>query len=65
MFQKQPLEVFCKKNDLKNFAKFAEKQLSRILFFNKVAGLRPAIFKTLPMNFDKILRTPFGQNTTG
>ena len=51
MFQKQPLEVFCKKSDLKNFAKFAEKQLSRILFFNKVVGLRPAIFKALTQLF--------------
>ena len=35
--QKQPLEVFCEKSCLKNFAKFTGKHL----FFNKVAGLRP------------------------
>ena len=45
MFQKYPLAVLYKKSDLKNFAKFTEKQLSRILFFNKIAGLGPAIFK--------------------
>ena len=38
MFQKQPTEVFHKKSDLKNFAKFTEKKiLSRSLFFNKIA----------------------------
>ena len=34
------LEVFCKKDVLKNFAKFTGKQLCQSLFFNKVAGLR-------------------------
>ena len=33
-------EVFCKKGDLKNFAKFTGKQLCQSLFFNQVAGLR-------------------------
>ena len=42
MLQKQPPEVFYKKSDLKNFAKFTEKQRGRSLFFNKIAGLRPA-----------------------
>ena len=31
-----------KKRDLTNFAKFTAKHLSQRLFFNKVAGLRPA-----------------------
>ena len=35
-------EVFCKKGVLRNFAKFTGKELCRSLFFNKVAGLRPA-----------------------
>ena len=35
------LEVFCKNGVLKNFAKFTGKHLCQILFFNKVAGLRP------------------------
>ena len=35
-------EVFCKKDILTNFAKFTGKHLCQRLFFNKVAGLRPA-----------------------
>ena len=35
-------EVFCKKDVLRNFAKFKGKHLCQRLFFNKVAGLRPA-----------------------
>ena len=38
MFQKQPPDVFYKKSDLKNFAKFTEKQPSQSLFFNNIAG---------------------------
>ena len=33
-------EVFCKKGDLKNFAKFTGKHLCQSLFFNKVASLK-------------------------
>ena len=40
--QKQPPDVFCKKGALGDFAKFTE-HLCQSLFFNKVAGLRPAI----------------------
>ena len=36
--QVQPLEVFCKKGDFKNFANSAGKHLCQSLFFNKVAG---------------------------
>ena len=39
--QKQPPEVFCKKDVLRNFAKFTGKQS---LFLNKVADLRPENF---------------------
>ena len=35
--------VFCKKGALTNFAKFTGNHLFKSLFFNKVAGLRPAI----------------------
>ena len=35
-------EVFCKKGALTNFAKFTGRQMCLNLFFNKVAGLRPA-----------------------
>ena len=40
--QKQPPKLFCKKGVLRNFAKFTRKHLCKSLFFNKVAGLRPA-----------------------
>ena len=64
--QKQPLEVFCKKGVLRNFVKFTEKHLRQSLFFNKVAGLRPATLlkkrlwhRCFPVSFVKFLRTPF------
>ena len=38
-----PLEVFYKKGVLKKFAKFTGGHLCQSLFFDKVAGLRPAI----------------------
>ena len=37
--QKQPPEVFYKKDPLKNFGKFTGKHLCQSLFFNKVPGL--------------------------
>ena len=59
-------EVFCKKGVLGNFAKFTGKHLCQSLFFNKVAGLRPATLlkkvlwhRCFPVNFAKFLRTPF------
>ena len=52
-----------KKVVLKNFAKFTENHLWQSLFFNKVAGLRPAtLLKTrlwltcFPANFENFLR---------
>ena len=36
-------DVFCKTGIFKNFAKFKRKHLCQSLFFNKAAGLRPAI----------------------
>ena len=35
-------EMFYKKGALRNFTKFTGKHLCQSLFFNKVAGLRPA-----------------------
>ena len=71
-FQKQSPEVFYKKNVLRNFTKFAGKHLCQSLFINKVAGLRPATllkkrlwYRCFPVNFVKLLRTPFLQNTSG
>ena len=59
-------EVFCKKGILKNFTKFTGKHLCQSLFFNKVAGLRPATLsktrlwhRCFPVNLVKFLRTPF------
>ena len=59
-------EVFCKKGVLRNLAKFTGKHLCQSLFFNKVAGPRPAILlkkrlshRYFPVNFAKFLRTPF------
>ena len=43
--QKQSLEVFCKKDVLKNFAKSTGKHLCQSLFFKKVAGLSNFIKK--------------------
>ena len=58
--------VFCRKGVLRNFAKFKGKLLCQSLFFNKVAGVRPAILfkkrlwhRCFPLNFAKFLRTPF------
>ena len=39
-------EVFCKKDVLRNFAKFTGKHLCQSLFFNKVAEPSPCNFNT-------------------
>ena len=64
--QKRLPDVFYKKGVLKNFAKFIGKHLCQSLSFNKFAGRRPAALlkerlwhKCFPVNFAKILRTPF------
>ena len=64
-------KVFCKEGVLRNFAKFTGKPLSQSLFFNNVAGLRPATLlkkwlwhRCFPVSFAKCLRTPFFQNTS-
>ena len=61
-----------KKGVLRNFTKFPGKHLCQSLFFNKVAGLRPATllkrrlwYRCFPVNFVKFLRTRFLQNTSG
>ena len=75
------VNYFCKKvpprsshlreGVLRNFAKFTGKHLCQSLFFNKVAGLRPATLlkkrfwhRCFPVNFAKFIRTSFLQNTT-
>ena len=59
-------EVFCKKAVLRNFTKFTRKHLCQSLFFNKVAGLRPATLlkrrlwhRCFPLSFARFLRTSF------
>ena len=61
-----------KKGILRNFTKFTEKHLFQNLFFDKVTGFRPAPLRKkrlwhtcFPLNFAKLLRTPFLQNTYG
>ena len=56
----------ARKGALRNFSKFTVKHLCQVLFYNKVAGPKPATLlkKTLwhrcfPMNFSKFPRTPF------
>ena len=56
------MDMFCKKDVRRNFAKFTGKRLCQSLFLNKVAGLRHGCF---PVNFGKFLRTSFLQNTSG
>ena len=60
------------KGVLRNFTKFTGKYLCHSLFFNKVAGLRPATLlkkrlwhSCFPVNFAKFLRTPILQNSPG
>ena len=53
---------FCKKGVLKNFVKFAGKNLCQSVFFNKVADLMPEKkpwHSCFPVNFGKILKTLF------
>ena len=63
--QKQPLEVFCRKDALRNFAKFTGKHLRQSPLFNKVAGLSSVDSLCFPVDFAKFLRTAFLQNTSG
>ena len=60
-----------KKGVLRNFEIFTGKHLCQSLFFNKVAGLRPAtlskkrlLHRCFPVNFATLLRTLFLQNTS-
>ena len=72
VFRSSHQRCFIKKSVLRNFTKFAGKHLYQSLFFNKVAGLRPAtllrkslLYICFPVNFVKFLTTPFVQNTSG
>ena len=57
---------------LRNLVKFTKKYLCKSLFFNKVAGLRPATLlkkrlwhRCFLVNFEKFLRISLLQNTSG
>ena len=58
-------EVFCKKRVLRNFAKFTGKHLCQSLFFNKVAGLKPATDSGLVFSceFCEISKNTFSYRT--
>ena len=67
--QKQPPEVLYEKSAIRNAAKFTGKHPYQSLFFNKVAGLRPATLvkkrlrrRCFPVNFAKFIRTPILKN---
>ena len=71
-FRSSRPDVFCDKGALRNFTKFTGRHLCQSIFFNKVAGLRPATslkkrlwHRCFPVNFDNFLRTPVLQNTSG
>ena len=60
-------DVLCKKGVLRNFGKFIEKHMCQKLFFNKVAGLRPATLlkkslchRCFSVNFAKFLQSTSG-----
>ena len=67
-----PPEGFYKKCVLKNYEKLTGKHLCQSLFFNKVAGLKSATLlkkrlchRCFPVDFSKLLRTLFLQNSSG
>ena len=69
-WQKQPLEVFCKKDVCRNFATFTGKHLRQSLFFNKAAGIsnfikNEALAQVFSCDFTKFLIATFSQNTSG
>ena len=60
------------KGALRNFTKSTGKYLCQSLFFNRVAVLSPATilkkrfwYRCFPVNFPKVVRTPFLWNTSG
>ena len=63
-------KVFCEKGVLRNFAKFTGKQLRPSVFFNKVAGPRPAtlfwketLTQVFSCEFCKIFKNTFFHRT--
>ena len=71
-FTEAPQRCSIKKGVLKNFAKFAGKNLCQGLYFARDLGLRPATlwkkrlrYRCFSVNFVKFSRTPFLHNTPG
>ena len=66
--QKRPPEVFWKKDVLINFAKFTGKHLCQGLFMSVAKAcnfIKQRLWhRSFPVNFAKVLRTPFLQNTS-
>ena len=65
-------EMFYEKRIFESFAKLTRKHMPKSLFFNKVADIRPPTLlkkrlwqKRFAMNFPKLNRTHFLQNTSG
>ena len=72
LFRSSHRRCSVRKGVLRIFTKFTGNDLCRGLFFNRVAGHRPAAllkrrlwYRCFPMNFAKFVRTPFSQNTSG
>ena len=72
IFRSSHWRCSVRKGVIRNFSKFTGKQLYQSLYFQKVAGLRPATLikwrlwpRCFPVNFEKFLRTPVLQNTCG
>ena len=61
-FQKQPPEVFCKKDSPKDFANFTEKHLCWNLFLIKLQAWRPATLLKRNSNIARFLRAPVLKN---
>ena len=63
--QKQPLEVFCKKGVLRNFAKFTRKHLLKGIFLQAALLKKVLQHRCFSVNFVNFLRTPVLQNISG
>ena len=61
--------IFCavslSKDAFGNFPKFTGKHLCQSVLFNEVEGLSLQRHMFFPVNFAKVLRTPFLQSTSG
>ena len=72
VFRSNHKRCSMKKDFRRNFTKFTGKHPCQGLFFNKVAGLKPASLlkkrlwhRCFPVNFAKFLKTFYLQNTSG